>query len=144
MTDESTGLTGYLESPEAWYPRSAALAVAGWVFSSNAAIRAVEVVVDDASAVVIAHGFARPDVSQRYGPTAERSGFVGVVPITRLGDRPTIRVSCLVLLEDGRRLPWLQRVVRVQDSGVMAGLLRVTAVIADALRAAVRQRRLPP
>lgn len=145
VTADSSTLIGYLESPREWYPRSTSVAIAGWVFSATSPVCAVEVVVDGTATVPLHYGLARADVRQRYGTAgSDRSGFAGTVPIVASGNGHAIRVECFAILEDGRRLRWLDRTVRLYDGGLAARIGRVGTVVSEALQSAVRARRLPP
>jgi GT2 family glycosyltransferase len=104
----------------------------------------VEVAVDDAPAVAISYGLVRSDVASRYGIAAERSGFIGLVPVARHEDRRTLRLACHVVLEGGHRVRWHQRTVRLYDAGLAARLDRLAGAIREALQVSARERRLPP
>jgi GT2 family glycosyltransferase len=136
-------LEGYLETPGAWHPASGALIVGGWVFSRGTPVRGVEVTVDGAAPVTLAYGVVRADVERLYSTAGSLScGFGALVPLPE--GLASVRVEFHVLLEDDRRVRWLERRVRLYEAGQIARLRRVASTLTAAIGAAARERRLPP
>jgi GT2 family glycosyltransferase len=143
VTADTSSISGYLESPEAWHPSTGELPVSGWVFSAGSPVRLVEAVVDDGPPVPLVHGLARADVRRRFGSAeSERSGFLGAVTIPV--NRRLVRLECVVTLANGQRTCALARTVRLYEGGLWARFGRVGRAIQEALQLVARERRLPP
>jgi GT2 family glycosyltransferase len=140
----TASLEGYLESPGPWHPATGSLVIAGWVFSRERPIRAVELAIDGGAPVALAYGVQRTDV-ERLHPTepSRASGFGALVPLAD-STQPVVRIELFVTLDDGRRMPWMERDVRLYEAGPVARLTRVASVVMNAARTAISTRRLPP
>ena len=143
MRSHASEIEGYLESPAAWHPVGDNLVIAGWAFGRTANVREITVSINDGPPQPLGFGLVRADVARRYpGHGNQRSGFAGNI------DLPAPVASRLVVkmfatLDDGRRVQWCERGVRLFGDGWRARVGRVGTVIANALREALRTQRLP-
>ena len=81
--------------------------IAGWCYHANAKIRRLEIVCNGATSSLAAWGIPRPDVKAAHFPHQDpfgrslRSGFWGLVPVTKVTERTTARLLLRATLSTG-------------------------------------------
>lgn len=143
MRVQTPEIEGYLESPGAWHRHGETLVIAGWALGRRATICAIDASIDGGPAQTLGFGLVRADVARRYdSPHAHRSGFGGMVDLQ--GHTPRrLNVELFATLDDGRRVRWCERDVRMYGDGWGARAGRVRTAAVSAIREAIRTRRLP-